>query len=228
MRKLARAPIVLPAVLVLLLAGLLFSACGDQPIAPMATAPPPNTPTPVVVYHLKAPDLKRGQQVYLDKQCAICHGNLGQGGVGPTLAGLTMPFEEFLHIQRTASPPKPRFNRSELSEQDAYNVYVWLQSINLQEANAQPGAEIQLPEGEILGMTLWTTHGCDKCHGAFAQGSATAPGLVQISYPYEMERAKMRQTGDEIPEHRAEYIRDNILKRLYKWLQEGAHPLGGC
>ncbi|RME60675.1 MAG: cytochrome c [Caldilineae bacterium] len=214
--------------LALLLVTLLFSACGDQPIAPMATAPPPDTPTPASTINVSAPDLSRGRQVYLDKQCAICHGDLGQGGVAPPIAGLTTPFESFLHIQRTAIPPKPRFNRSELTDQDAYNIYAWLQSVDLQEADVASRVEIELAEGEILGMSVWTTHGCDKCHGAFAQGSANAPALAELSFPFEMERAKMRQTGDEIPEHRAEYIRDDILRRLYKWLQEGAHPLGGC
>lgn len=46
--------------------------------------------------------------------------------------------------------------------------------------------------------------------------------------PNEMERADMRLTGDEIPQHRAEHIRDVVLKRLYQWLQAGANPQDGC
>jgi hypothetical protein len=152
---------------------------------------------------------------------------MAQGGIGGELAGTSKPFADFLHIVRTALPPKPAYNQAELPDQDAYNVYVWLQSLG-PESNVEPVAAPVLPEGEVLGMTLWTQYECDQCHGAFAQGSATAPPLAGISYPYEMERANMRQTEAEIPQHAAEHIRDVVLKRLYKWLQAGANPNDGC
>ena len=205
-----------------------MTACGSFADTPQATAPPEPTNTPVSAANLAHPDPVRGQQVWLDKQCVNCHGETAQGGIGPTLAGLNMPFDQFLHIQRTAMPPKPAFNAAELPDQDAYNVYIWLQTMDSQVAAVQPVAAPQLAEGQVLGMTLWTQYECDQCHGAFAQGSAEAPTLAGISYPYEMERANMRLTEDEIPQHKAEHIRDVVLKRLYNWLQAGANPQGGC
>ena len=76
-------------------------------------------------------------------------------------------------------------------------------------------------------MSLWTGFQCAECHGAFAQGTSRGSALAGISYPYELERAKMRQTAGEIPEHAQEFMRDTVLKRLYQWLQEGADPEGG-
>ncbi len=211
---------------VLALAALV--ACRAAEDAPPATAPPLPTDTPAPTLNPAPPDLIRGQQVWLDKQCVLCHGQVGQGGMGPTLTGLSMPFDQFLHIQRTALPPKPAFNTAELPEQDAYNVYAWLQSLDSQTVSAQPIAAPELAEGEELGMTLWAQYECDQCHGAFAQGSAKGPTLAELSYPYEMERATMRQTAAEIPQHQAEHIRDVVWNRLYKWLQAGADPLDGC
>jgi mono/diheme cytochrome c family protein len=210
--------------LVIILLGV--AACKDYTRV-TATAPVVPTNTPAVEINVAEPDLIRGQQVWLDKQCVACHGEVGQGGVGGEVAGITKPFDEFLHILRTALPPKPAYNRAELPDQDAYNVYAWLQSIGT-EADVEPVATPNLPEGEVLGMTLWTQYECDQCHGAFAQGSAAAPPLAEISYPYERERAVMRQTETEIPQHAAEYIRDVVLKRLYNWLQAGANPNDGC
>lgn len=208
--------------LTIILVGLV--ACAD---GPQATAPAPPTHTPAPEVDLAEPDLIRGQHVWLDKQCVACHGEMAQGGIGGELAGTTKPFDEFLHTVRTAIPPKPAYNSAELPDQDAYNVYAWLQSIGTA-SNVEPAAAPELPEGEILGMTLWTQYECDQCHGTFAQGSATAPPLAGISYPYEMERATMRQTESEIPQHAAEHIRDVMLKRLYNWLQAGANPNDGC
>lgn len=203
---------------------LLLAACGET-LAP-APNPATGTPQPETVASLAEPDLTRGQQLYLDKQCRACHGPAAEGGIGPKLSGTTATFDDFLHIVRTALPPKPAFNEAELASQDVYNIYGWLQNMaRVETVSAQAPA---LQPGEVLGMTLWTEGRCDTCHGAFAQGSPDAPALVNLSYPYELERAKMRQTAATIPEHAAEHMRDVILQRLYKWLQAGANPADGC
>jgi len=203
----------------------LLIACGDT----FAPAPdlPTVTPQPEeIAATLSSPDLARGQQIFLDKQCVACHDSVAGGGIGPQLAGTTLTFDTFLRVIRTAQPPKPAFNETELTTQDAYNIYGWLHSID--QVEVVPAAAPVLQPGEVLGMTLWTEGRCDTCHGAFAQGSPNGPTLAGISYPYEMERANMRQTADTIPEHAAEHMRDVVLQRLYIWLQAGANPNGGC
>jgi mono/diheme cytochrome c family protein len=210
--------------LLTLLVATWLVACADT-FEP-APDPPAPTPQPDSVSNLTPPDLAQGQQLYTDKQCRACHGPSAEGGIGPKLAGTANPFPDFLHTVRTALPPKPAFSEADLSTQAVYDIYGWLQ--NLGPAQAAPAAAPTLPAGEVLGMTLWTEGRCDTCHGAFAQGSPDAPALVNISYPYEMERARMRQTADTIPEHGAEHMRDVILQRLYKWLQAGAKPGDGC
>jgi mono/diheme cytochrome c family protein len=194
-------------------------------------APAPDLPTATfpseAVSNLAEPDLARGQQVYLDKQCVTCHSASAEGGIGPKLAGAPMPFDQFLNKIRTALPPKPAFNETELTTQDAYNIYGWLH--NLEQAGAAPAAKIAtLPAGQVLGMKVWTEGQCDACHGAFAQGSPNGPTLVGISFPFEMERAKMRHTATAIPQHSAEHMDDALFQRLYNWLQAGANPEGGC
>lgn len=210
--------------LIIITGAVLLTACGET-LAP-APDPPTATPQAEAVANLAKPDLGRGQQLYLDKQCSACHGPLAEGGIGPKLSATTASFEDFLHVVRTALPPKPAFSETELTTQDVHNIYGWLQNMNQVETVA---AEVPaLPPGKVLGMTLWTEGQCDTCHGAFAQGSPSGPALAHLSYPYELERAKMRQTAATIPEHAAEHMRDVILQRLYKWLQAGANPADGC
>jgi len=186
---------------------------------------------------LATPDVARGAKVWHNKHCDSCHGKHALGGVGPRLAQTDLTFSKFLDIVRHALPPKPAFSEEELSTQDAYNIYAWLHTLEptgqaqprppLRIVKVKPGQE-KLPDAPILGMSLWTGFHCDRCHGAFAQGTSRGPALVNYSYPYEVMRANMRRTADKIPEHAQSYMRDTVLKRLYKWLHEGAHPEGGC
>jgi hypothetical protein len=142
------------------------------------------------------------------------------------LAGTDLPFDQFLHQVRTALPPKPAFNETELPAQDAYHIYGWLESLEpsgLAESPSQP-----LPAGQVLGMKVWTEGRCDTCHGAFAQGSPEGPTLAGLNFPFEMERAKMLRTAETIPEHTPQHMDDTLFQRLYNWLQAGADPEDGC
>ena len=182
-------------------------------------------------------DSAKGRQLFAEAQCVGCHGAEAAGGIGPDLAHTALSYDQFLTKVRTALPPKPAYSAEELSDQAVNDIYGWLQTMTAGgEASVrppfalvkvEPGQET-LPEGKILGMSLWTGFKCADCHGAFAQGTSRGSALAGISYPYELERAKMRQTAGEIPEHAQEYMRDTVLKRLYQWLQEGANPDGGC
>lgn len=221
------------AIVVLLAAVLVLTSCGN----PVRPAPPRPTPTATSAVVLDVADRDQGKQLFAEAQCVACHGPEAAGGIGPVLANTTMSYHQFLTKVRTALPPKPAYSAEELSDQAVNDIYGWLQAMSTSgEAAArppfamvkvEPGQET-LPEGEILGMSLWTGFKCAECHGAFAQGTSRGSALAGISYPYELERAKMRQTADEIPEHAQEFMRDTVLKRLYQWLQEGADPDGGC
>jgi mono/diheme cytochrome c family protein len=222
------------AVCVAAAAALALAAC----VNPVRPAPPQPTALPTVsTANLEVADKANGMQAFADAQCVSCHGANAGGGIGPALAHTPLTFDKFIDKVRTALPPKPAYAQEELSDQAVYDIYGWLQTMAIgTQAQARPPFEVikvepgqeTLPEGKILGMSLWTGFGCSDCHGAFAQGTSRGMALAGISFPYEMERAKMRQTTDQIPEHAQTYMRDTVLRRLYQWLQEGADPEGGC
>jgi len=221
--------VIIPLILLL----LVVSGCAGRTIQP---APPTPTATPAAELNLAEPDVANGQAQFQQHQCVSCHGPQAAGGVGPQLARTTLEFPKFLEKVRNAIPPKPAYSPQELPDQDVYDIYAWLQQIQVEAEPtraAPPAVQVQpgqksLPEGKILGMSVWTGLGCDSCHGAFAQGTDKGPSLINSSYPYERERALMRQSADEIPEHSPEHITDPVFQRLYQWLQLGASPLGGC
>jgi mono/diheme cytochrome c family protein len=207
------------------LCALLLSACGDRIVpAPAAPTVPPAAPA---VAELAPADLVRGQQVYFDKQCVACHNATGTGGIGASLAGTRLSFDQFLSVLRNAVPPKPAFNEAELPRQDAYDVYNWLKSLKPAGKTAAAPAQA-LEAGQVLGMTLWVQGKCDTCHGAFAQGSAKGSPLAGIGGTYEQARDRMRRSAPAIQGHGTEAMDDATFKRLFEWLKAGANPDSGC
>jgi mono/diheme cytochrome c family protein len=172
-------------------------------------------------------DVAEGARLYREKQCGACHGTTALGGIGKALANTALPFDQFLSKIRNAMPPKPALSASELPDADAYSIYLWLHSnaVSASKSVATPGA---LPTGQILGIQIWVEKGCDQCHGAFAQGSDKGPALAGANYPFERQRAVMRQYAEQNPAHSEKNISDELLQRLLDWLKRGADPASGC
>jgi len=174
-------------------------------------------------------DPAQGARLYREKQCVACHGATGLGGIGKPIADTALPFDQFLSKIRNAIPPKPAMNANDLSDNDAYSIYLWLHSTSTQATKSTiVSTPAALPTGQILGIQVWTEKGCDQCHGAFAQGSPRAPALAGESYPFERQRAVMRQYSDQNPAHSEKNISDDLLQRLLDWLKRGADPASGC
>lgn len=172
-------------------------------------------------------DVAEGARAYREKQCGACHGATALGGIGKPLANTALPFDQFLSKIRNALPPKPAMNANDLSDAQAYSIYLWLRTLGAEPTKATP-APVALPTGQILGIQVWVEKGCDQCHGAFAQGSARAPALAGENYPFERQRAVMRQSADQNPAHSERNISDDLLQRLLDWLKRGADPASGC
>lgn len=105
-------------VVVLALVGLVALSVAGQP-ARAQDAPPGNA--------------ANGQRVYLADGCFTCHGRVGQGGnyygVTPRLAKTQLPFEGFKQQLRDPSRAMPPFEAAVLSDQDAADIYAFLQTL---------------------------------------------------------------------------------------------------
>ena len=209
----------------------LIGCYGNQ--TPMLTHP--TYPAPTIMAVPTSPlgtivgDLAAGAQLWREKKCAACHGPAATGGMGGALANTPLPFDQFLLKIRNALPPKPAMNANDLSDAQAYSIYLWLRTLGAEPAKATPAStSAALPAGQILGIQVWVEKGCDQCHGAFAQGSPRAPALAGGNYPFERQRAVMRQYAEQNPAHGEQNISDDLLQRLLDWLKRGADPASGC
>ncbi|CAG0980735.1 S-disulfanyl-L-cysteine oxidoreductase SoxD [Anaerolineae bacterium] len=208
--------------LLLIALALTLAACDRR-----VPAPPRPTIQSVASNTMLTGDVAEGTRLYREKQCVACHGATALGGIGKSLANTALPFDQFLSKIRNAIPPKPAMNANDLPEADAYSIYLWLQSLGAQTAKVT-SAPAALPTGQILGIQVWVEKGCDQCHGAFAQGSDKGPALAGQNYPFERQRAVMRQFAEQNPAHSEKNIPDDLLQRLLDWLKRGADPASGC
>jgi mono/diheme cytochrome c family protein len=212
-----------------ILLGLVGCYGNQTPVLTHPTVPAPTIlPTPTMPPLTLVGNATRGAQLWREKQCVACHGLTATGGMGGAIANTTLPFDQFLSKIRNAIPPKPAMNNTDLPDAEAYSIYLWLRTLGAEAAKATPAPKPALPSGQILGIQVWVEKGCDQCHGAFAQGSPRAPRLAGENYPFERQRAVMRQFAEKNPAHGEKNIPDDLLQRLLDWLKRGADPTSGC
>lgn len=76
---------------------------------------------------------QNGERWFRMNRCNGCHGEKGVGGKGvggkgPAIAGLDLSYRKFLHKIRTPdSAIMPAFEEKSISDQDAADIYLWLQ-----------------------------------------------------------------------------------------------------
>lgn len=121
-------------------------------------------------------DTAAGKQIF-EAQCAWCHGNEGDGGMGPNLHGRLRQATTFASIVEIitngiAGTDMPGF-RSPLTERSIRQTATYVQSLS--RASARPGAG-----NAQRGATLYQSNGCASCHVVGGRGGILGPELTNI------------------------------------------------
>jgi mono/diheme cytochrome c family protein len=87
-----------------------------------------NTATPVPTSAQLNEHAAQGQAKYLAVGCAACHGDRGEGGIGPRISGTTIRLEELQILVRSGAMSGVRYDDGELPDQAVANIYLWLQT----------------------------------------------------------------------------------------------------
>lgn len=70
---------------------------------------------------------ENGERWYNMNNCTSCHGDKGNNGMAPVIAGLELGFSSFLkNLRKPDSVSKPFYSEARISKQDAVDMYVWL------------------------------------------------------------------------------------------------------
>jgi cytochrome c553 len=95
--------------------------------------------------------------------CKNCHGDKGEGGYGPDLAGRGISFSQFRRAVRKPWGVMPAFTERQMSDQTLADFYAYLMSLPRVTEPGQwrePAPPPDAPRGQILLIT----NGCGQCH----------------------------------------------------------------
>ena len=98
-----------------------------QPTTPMPPPPPPPPAPP------PSADPERGRQVFFANGCNACHGDQGQGGIGPTIAQTRFSVDRVIGQYRSPRGLMPPFPASVIPDETVADVRAWLQTLPLPE-----------------------------------------------------------------------------------------------
>ncbi len=165
---------------------------------------------------LAFPAAAGAQRAYSDSACAPCHGDSGEGGVGPALAHTKLTYEKFLEFVRKGGASMPPFAAAEFSDADSKKIYDELGSLTPgAAANAKPS---MVPKG--AGADVYTTSVCVGCHGVKAMGGL-GPPIVQTKLNYEKFLKLVREGSGMMPGTPKSVLSDDEVRRLHDELQAG-------
>ena len=111
---------------------LALASCGGgekQPANEGVAQAPAATVTQVETEeHVDDDAVAEGLALYRNLGCAACHGQDGEGGTGPAIAGHTAE-----QVQRQVRTPKgdvmPTFSEEQLNEEQLHEIIVWVESL---------------------------------------------------------------------------------------------------
>ena len=127
----------MPRLTLALLLGLVLGACNEDKsetrsgatpssvATEMATAVPPNTPTSAG----QRAAIERGRALYVSQGCYVCHGERGEGDVGPTLASTSLSFAEVRRQLRNPRGFMPAYIPEILSDDHIRDLYTFERSL---------------------------------------------------------------------------------------------------
>ena len=144
-------------------------------------------------------DAVEGRKVF-DAQCAWCHGNEGEGGMGPNLRGKLRHASSLSTIAEIVTNGIPGTDmpgfRSPLTERSIRQTAAYVQSLSRSTSTAAHG-------NAQRGAALYQSSGCAACHIVEGTGGILGPDLSAIG----------ARRG-------AAYLRDALVKPA------AAHPTG--
>ncbi len=137
----------------LLLVPLLLAACQNSPQGTQ----PPETPTPAV-QEVSAEDMAaEGLEIFRAVGCAACHGQNGEGNIGPALAGHTRE-QVFRQVRTPKGDIMPAFSPEELSDEDLEKIVAWIDSLGeemvMEHSEAETSPELSMTENGHLRLIL--------------------------------------------------------------------------
>ena len=105
--------------------------CGQLQAEPTAAVGegPADEDVPQISTDLFTPNADRGRELFFSNGCNVCHGDVGEGGIGPTIARTSLTFSQVAYQYRNPREAMPQFTTDQIPNADVYDIYAWLQTL---------------------------------------------------------------------------------------------------
>jgi cytochrome c553 len=132
-----------------------------------------------------AGDPERAKVLWLKTEhveCRECHGDNGEGGFGPDLAGRNLTRAQFIHAVRKPWGIMPAYAESQISDRELGDLAAYFDSLP---SVAQPGPwRRQVPAGAARGLAVATTAGCTQCHAPAFNNGRGVRGAINADFEW--------------------------------------------
>ena len=70
-----------------------------------------------------------GQRLFFELSCNVCHGDEGEGVIGPTIAQTAVPLDRVIQQYREPLEAMNTFPEDQVSDEEIADIYAWLQTL---------------------------------------------------------------------------------------------------
>ena len=155
-------------------------------------------------------------------RCSFCHGNSGQGGFGPDLAGQKLTFDQFKRAVREPWGVMPSF--PDMTDQMLADISAHLASLPTVEKPGPWRRPVPTSPDVPSAQRLIASVGCGQCHGLELADPRREIAIVsaKLDFPFF---AKVVYEHDEVyPENRMgvfsrERVPESVLREIFDFVQ---------
>lgn len=146
--------------------------------------------------------------------CPVCHGDRGQGGYGPDLAGRRLSVEQFRRQVRQSWGAMPRWTPQQIDDQTLANVHAYL--TNLRPVD-QPGPwTTTVPRNARPHLRYFIeTYGCGQCHGTDMEAVFFGAAYAKMDFAW-FARTVYSHTSDFPSGKMGSFSRDRLPEAMLR------------
>ena len=76
-------------------------------------------------------DLAHGKDLFFANGCNVCHGETGEGLIGPRIADTNLTISQVVDQYRNPRENMPAFTADVISDEDVFDIFSWLQTLDV-------------------------------------------------------------------------------------------------
>lgn len=162
------------------------------------------------------PDARAGKVFWEQSTtfCPVCHGDRGQGGYGPDLAGRRLSVQQFRRQVRQSWGVMPRWTADQISDRTLADVHAYLTSLRPVD---KPGPwTTPVPRNAPPHLRYFIeTYGCGQCHGTDMEAVLLGGAFSKMDFAW-FAKTVYTHTADFPTGKMGSFSRDRLPEQMLR------------